>query len=104
MKRLRRRGRTAKWIGTSGLVVNLLLFTLLLAVGMPDKPAVALAIVLSMAWNFALNRRFSFSYARQQSILWQALGFAAGCSIGAVVQYFTTISLLDVFHVKQTAA
>src|SRR5260370_20490042 len=80
-------------VGASGLVVNLLVLTLLLHSGLFEKPAVAVAIVLSMIWNFALNRRFSFSYAPAPSLLLQFLGFIAACFVGAVVNYITTTNL-----------
>jgi dolichol-phosphate mannosyltransferase len=65
---------------------------------------VAAAIVVSMIWNFALNRRFSFSYARDRSILRQFFGFIAACSLGAVVNYVTTTSLWPLVPYKQLAA
>ena len=61
-------------------------------------------IVISMFWNFGLNRRFSFSYARDQSIVRQFFGFVAACSVGAVVNYFTTMALWEVIRYKQLAA
>ena len=91
-------------VGVSGLAVNLALLTLFLALHLARGPAIALAIAVSMLWNFALNRRFSFSYARSQSLLAQLLGFVAACSLGAVVNYFTTSALWALFDVKQLAA
>jgi dolichol-phosphate mannosyltransferase len=91
-------------VGASGLVVNLLVLTLLLHLGLLEKPAVAVAIVVSMIWNFALNRRFSFSYARDRSILRQFCGFIAACSVGAVVNYVTTMGLWPLMPYKQVAA
>jgi dolichol-phosphate mannosyltransferase len=91
-------------VGLSGLAINLLALTLLLRGGMGEKLAVALAIVISMVWNFVLNRRFSFSYARDQSIWRQFFGFVAACSFGAVVNYFTTIALWELLRYKQLAA
>jgi dolichol-phosphate mannosyltransferase len=91
-------------VGASGLVVNLLVLTLLLHSGLVERPAVAVAIVVSMIWNFALNRRFSFSYARDRSILRQFFGFIAACSVGAVVNYVTTTRLWPLVPYKQLAA
>lgn len=91
-------------VGASGVVVNLAALTALLALRVGDKPAVALAIAVSMVWNFVLNRRFSFSYARGGSWLRQLGGFAAACSVGAVVQYFTTMAVWEVFPYRQLAA
>jgi dolichol-phosphate mannosyltransferase len=91
-------------VGASGLAVNLGALTLLLHAGVAEKPAVAISIATSMVTNFALNRRFSFSYARHQSVLGQFLGFIAACSVGAVVNYFTTIELWQLLPFKQLAA
>jgi len=91
-------------VGASGLVVNLMMLTMLLRFGFLDKAAVAVAIVVSMIWNFALNRRFSFSYARDRSILRQFFGFIAACSVGAVVNYATTTSLWQLLPYKQLSA
>jgi dolichol-phosphate mannosyltransferase len=91
-------------VGFSGLLINLGVLTLLLRAGVGERPAVAAAIVVSMFWNFGLNRRFSFSYARDSSIWRQFFGFVAACSVGAVVNYFTTIALWQVIHYKQLAA
>jgi dolichol-phosphate mannosyltransferase len=91
-------------VGVSGLAINLLALTLLLRWGVVEKPAVVGAIVVSMLWNFTLNRRFSFSYARNQSIVRQFCGFIAACSVGALVNYITTTNLWQLLHYKQLAA
>jgi dolichol-phosphate mannosyltransferase len=91
-------------VGASGLGINLLSLTVLLQMGVAEKPAVAAAIIVSMMWNFALNRRFSFSYARDRSIVRQFCGFVAACSVGAVVNYITTTKLWSVLPFEQLAA
>jgi len=91
-------------VGASGLVVNLVLLTAFLAIRLDGKLAIGFAIALSMCWNFVLNRRFSFSYARQGNVLRQFVGFIAASSIGAVVNYMTTLALWEAFQVKQLAA
>jgi dolichol-phosphate mannosyltransferase len=91
-------------VGASGLGINLLCLTFLLQRGVEERPAVAAAIAVSMVWNFALNRRFSFSYARDQSMVRQFWGFVAACSVGAVVNYATTTMLWPLLNVKQFAA
>ena len=91
-------------VGASGLLVNLLVLTGMLQLGFAQRPAIATAIGVSMLWNFALNRRFSFSYAREGSIARQFIGFVAACSVGAAVNYVTTIALWDTFQYKQLAA
>ena len=91
-------------VGASGLFINLSLLTLFLKWQLSVLLAVGLAIGISLVWNFALNRRFSFSYARDRSMASQFLGFAAACSIGAVVNYFTTLYVWDLLRLKQLAA
>jgi dolichol-phosphate mannosyltransferase len=91
-------------VGASGLAINLMLLTLFLQRGVPERVAVAGAIAVSMVWNFALNRRFSFSYARDRSMVRQFFGFVAACAVGALVNYFTTTSLWPLLRYKQLAA
>jgi dolichol-phosphate mannosyltransferase len=91
-------------VGVSGVLVNVAVLTLLLRAGVAGKHAIALAIGVSMLWNFALNRRFSFSYARDASLGRQFLGFVAACSVGAVVNYFTTLQVLKAIPYEQVAA
>ena len=81
-------------VGGLGTVVNLALLTLLLGVGAGAQPAVALAIVLSMIFNFVLNRRFSFGEARKESWIRQFVGFMAACSVGALINYGVTLLLM----------
>jgi dolichol-phosphate mannosyltransferase len=82
-------------VGALGTALNLVALTGLLAVGVSTRPAVAGAIFLSMCFNFVLNRRFSFSEARQGTS-WprQFLTFLAASSLGAVVNYKTALFLL----------
>ncbi len=91
-------------VGVSGLAVNLAVLTIALRMNFSEGASVALAIVISMFWNFGLNRRFSFSYARDQSIVRQFFGFVAACSVGAVVNYFITMGLWEMLRYKQLAA
>ena len=91
-------------VGFSGLIVNLLILTLLVHFGQSEKIAVAVAIGVSMCWNFALNRRFSFSYARDQRLVPQFLGFVAACSVSAVVNFIVTTQLWNAVSTKQAAA
>jgi dolichol-phosphate mannosyltransferase len=91
-------------VGASGLAVNLLLLTAFVAAGVARTAAVAAAIFLSMVWNFALNRRFTFSYARREPILKQFVGYVSTSAVGAVVNYLVTMWLWDSFHYNQIAA
>ena len=83
-------------VGASGIVVNLAVLTALLAVATPVTIAVALAIGVSLLSNFALNRRFTFSYARHGSILKQLAGYMGSCSLGALVNYGVTLGVIYV--------
>ncbi len=91
-------------VGTSGLLVNLALLTAFLQLGVSTRIAPIPAIFLSMAWNFALNRRFSFSYARGGSLVRQFWAFVSACSVGALVNYLVTLYLLRWIHIPQVAA
>jgi dolichol-phosphate mannosyltransferase len=78
-------------VGGLGTVVNLVLLTVLLRLGVGARPSVALAIVLSMCFNFVLNRRFSFGESRKESWIRQFVGFMAACSVGALINYAITL-------------
>ena len=82
-------------VGGTGVFVNLLVLTVLLQLKVPVKPAIAGAIGLSMIFNFALNRRFSFSYARGGSLLGQLVGYLGACSLGAALNYLITLWMLS---------
>lgn len=82
-------------VGGIGTVVNLVALTVLLAAGLDARAAVALAIVLAMGSNFLLNRRFSFAHARVGSFPRQLLGFVAASSFGALINYATTLLVLE---------
>lgn len=74
-------------VGASGLVVNLAVLTLLLALGADEAVALLGGIAVSVLSNFALNRRFTFSYARDGAIGKQFLGFVGASMVGLVVNY-----------------
>jgi dolichol-phosphate mannosyltransferase len=81
-------------VGGLGTIVNLALLTMLLAVEVPTAAAVAAAILLAVCFNFVLNRRFSFSLARHQSWVRQFFGYIAACSVGVLINYLVTLSLM----------
>lgn len=74
-------------VGASGTAVNLVVLYVLVGLAVHEKLAYALGILVSLMSNFLLNRRFSFSYARDQSIYKQFLGFLGACSVGLAVNY-----------------
>jgi dolichol-phosphate mannosyltransferase len=92
-------------VGASGAVVNLGLLTLLLAAGVSREPAVAAGIGTSIVNNFLLNRRLTFGYARDRSILKQFVGFCLASSMGAAVNFSVTLGIVHFFpHVRLQAA
>jgi dolichol-phosphate mannosyltransferase len=78
-------------VGASGVLVNLLALTLFIALKVPMKGAVALAIGVSILTNFGLNRRFTFSDARAGGLVRQLTVFVAACSLGAAINYALTM-------------
>jgi dolichol-phosphate mannosyltransferase len=84
-------------VGGTGVFVNLLVLTVFLWMRMPVKTSIALAIGVSMLFNFSLNRRFTFSYARQRSFFGQLAGYIASCSLGAAINYGVTVWLLSLW-------
>lgn len=81
-------------VGGLGTVVNLAILTMLNLLAIPLTIAVAVAIAGAMVFNFILNRRFTFSYARQGSLLRQFAGFVGASSVGAVANYGVTLALI----------
>ncbi len=84
-------------VGGMGTLVNLAALTALVAVAVPVRWAVALAIWIAMTFNFVLNRRFSFSFARGGSWWSQYLRFVGASSFGAVINYALTLAILNRF-------
>lgn len=74
-------------VGASGVVVNLTVLTLLQLLGLSNAVCLAGGIVVSLCTNFVLNRRFTFSYARDRSILRQFFGFLSVSAIGIATNY-----------------
>ncbi len=83
-------------VGMLGVPVNLAILTVLLRLGVMIQVAVALSIGVTIFTNFLLNRRFTFSYARRGPFWKQLAGFTGACSLGAVVNYGTTLLALRV--------
>ena len=80
-------------VGASGMVVNLVMLSLLLALGLPEALCLAGGIAVSLVSNFLLNRRFTFSYARSGRIGRQFLGFLAASAVGLVVNYAVALAM-----------
>jgi len=79
--------------GASGVVVNLAVLTLFQKLGAPPAVAIASGICVSIISNFALNRRFSFSYSRDHSWTSQFLGFVIASIVGAAVNFSVALYL-----------
>jgi dolichol-phosphate mannosyltransferase len=83
-------------VGSTGLVVDLLLFSLLLA-WLPLGWARVLAIWVAMTWNFWLNRQLTFFDARAHSVLRQYAGFCLSCLLGAALNWSVSVGLCAAF-------
>lgn len=81
-------------VGTAGTVVTLVALTVFLYLGLPLEASVAAAIGVAMLNNFLLNRRFSFSYAREGPFFRQLAGFVAASSLGAVLNFMTVLAIV----------
>lgn len=84
-------------VGLSGTFVNLLFLTIFDLVGVPISWAVGFAIWISMTTNFVLNRLITFNYAKGSGLWRQYFGFVLSCGLGAIVNYYVTIELIEKF-------
>lgn len=85
-------------VGFAGFICNLLLLSLLLALGTPVKPALAIGIAFATLINFYGDRVLVFAYAKEGKIITQFIGFIAVCFCGALINYFVTLTLLNYFE------
>ena len=74
------------FVGATGAIVDLAVFTLLLRVTAPHVGR-AIAIWIAMTWNFGLNRRLTFSHARNRPIHRQYAIFCMSCILGALISW-----------------
>jgi dolichol-phosphate mannosyltransferase len=81
-------------IGASGVVINLLVFSLLQKLGLAAKVAYALAIWVSLTWNFIPNRYLTFDLTAHHPPLPQYLRFGLTCLVGALVNWFVGTTLM----------
>jgi len=80
-------------VGATGVGVYVALLAGMAAVfgGMvPEDLQIIIAILLTMGWNFVLDRWLAFWYARREAVLRQLVGFIAVCSIPVLVNFFVT--------------
>ncbi|SMR82593.1 dolichol-phosphate mannosyltransferase [Aliiroseovarius halocynthiae] len=80
-------------VGASGVVVNLLTLSLLLWLGASDSVGLVGGIAVSVVSNFLLNRRFTFSYARDRNPWKQFVGFVSASGLGMAVNYSVALYL-----------
>jgi len=84
-------------VGASGALVNVLAVTVLLHAGLSANASIAGAIAVSICTNFLLNRRFTFSHSKSGHMPTQFLSYLASVSVGALINYFAALLLLDLF-------
>lgn len=80
-------------IGASGVLVNFLMLTLCFLATQSDHLSLAVGFGVSLISNFLLNRRFTFSYARDRNAWKQFFGFLTTSLIALVVSYSVAIVL-----------
>ena len=85
-------------VGGTGMVVDLAFYVLLLG-WLPLGAARGLAIWAAMTWNYWLNRRITFSFARGRAVLPQYLMFCLSCGLGAVVNWTTSMALSNLLTI-----
>jgi dolichol-phosphate mannosyltransferase len=81
-------------VGATGVLVNMAVLTLLLMSGVGARTAIAGGIAVSVVTNFLLNRRFTFSYARDRNPARQFVGFVAASAVGMAVNYGVSMLML----------
>ena len=74
-------------VGALGMVVNLFVLSMLLMLGLSDAICLAGGISVSVITNFLLNRRFTFSYAKDGHLLRQFIGFIGASAVGLAINY-----------------
>ena len=80
-------------VGASGMAVYVALLSLFdLAFGESIALWIrtAIAVVLTMTWNFIWDRRLAFWDARSRSIFRQYIGFVAVCAVPALLTFYAT--------------
>ncbi len=82
-------------VGLTGMVVDYVSFLVLSRqVALPWARAAAIAI--AMTWNFILNRYWTFSQSCRRNVCLQYVRFCSSCLLGAVVNFFVSLSLLKI--------
>lgn len=94
------------FVGGSGVLVNLLVLTTLISLGVSTEISLLGGILVSVISNFLLNRRFTFSYAKNSHLVKSFIRYCSSVSVGASINYVTAILMLNSFPeiAPQTAA
>jgi dolichol-phosphate mannosyltransferase len=74
-------------VGVSGVIVNLIVVSVLVALSMPSTPSILAGIFVSFCSNFLLNRSITFRGHSEKTFWQQLLGFGCACSIGALLNF-----------------
>ncbi len=80
-------------VGSTGMIVDLTCYTLMLSMFVPIALARAVAIWIAMSWNFLLNRRITFGFRTKESILGQYWRFILTCAFGAAISWSISVGL-----------
>jgi dolichol-phosphate mannosyltransferase len=79
-------------VGASGVIVNLLTYAILLKFGLREEFAYAVAIGLSLTWNFLPNRYLTFDHAAHQPWLPQYVKYVVTCTPGIILNWSITMA------------
>jgi len=80
-------------VGASGVLVNLLTYAVLLKFGLREELAYAVAIWLSLTWNFVPNRYVTFDDSAHDPWLPQYARYVVTCALGVVINWSITMGL-----------
>jgi putative flippase GtrA len=80
-------------VGSSGIVVDLCVYRLLLHLQLPNPVARAVAILVAMTCNFLFNRNWTFRTSRDQSAWAQYPRYVLSSALGAVVSWSVSMAL-----------
>lgn len=81
-------------VGATGMVVDLGSFSLLMQ-SMRLGVARAVAVFIAMTWNFVWNRKFTFREAQSRPLWQQYLMYCGSCLTGALVNWGTSMGLVQ---------
>lgn len=80
-------------VGSTGMIVDLITYSILLYSTIAWILARAIAIWVAMTWNFWLNRRLTFSYSQKDKIHKQYTRFVVSCGIGGLISWSIAVML-----------